>query len=68
MTINDSFASVPKRNIRGLERDIDSLGRLVIPKEYRSVLGIGPHEPVEIFCLTDGIFIRKAPVSAKHQF
>lgn len=43
----------------GIVRKLDNLGRIVVPKELRNVLGIEPGDPVEIF--TDGgdIILRK---------
>ena len=45
--------------IRGIIRKTDSLGRLVIPMEYRKELGIGIHEPLEILLTDSGIWVRK---------
>ena len=39
---------------KGMVRKVDEQGRLVIPKEMRRVLGIGPNEPVDIY-FRDGI-------------
>ncbi len=44
---------------RGLERKFDKLGRIVIPIEFRNVLGLKEKDSVEIFLLQDGIFIKK---------
>lgn len=44
----------------GIVRKIDDLGRLVIPKEIRRVMGIKEHDPVEIFRNDNGdIVVRK---------
>lgn len=44
----------------GIVRKIDELGRIVIPKELRNVLGIAERDPVEIFTDDDGnIIMRK---------
>lgn len=39
----------------GIVRNLDELGRVVIPKELRDVLGIAIKDPIEIF--TDENFI-----------
>lgn len=40
------------RNMKatGVIRKVDELGRIVIPKELRDVLGIQIKSPLEIFC------------------
>lgn len=43
----------------GLVRNIDVLGRLVIPKELRKELGINTGDPVEINATHEGIMIKK---------
>ena len=43
----------------GIVRPIDSLGRIVLPKEIRSVLQIGPKDPLEIFTDEDRIILKK---------
>ena len=42
----------------GIIRKIDDLGRLVIPKEVRSVKGWGEHQPMEMFMDGDNLVIR----------
>lgn len=42
----------------GLIRNLDSLGRLVIPSEIRKELGIDVSDPMEISVRDGGIFIR----------
>ena len=44
----------------GMIRNIDDLGRLVIPKEYRDCLELMPHTPVEIVLTNNRLVIRKA--------
>ena len=39
----------------GIVRNIDDLGRVVIPKEVRKVLDLKNKDPIEIF--TDGSFV-----------
>lgn len=43
----------------GIVRNIDELGRLVIPKEMRKKMGIGESSPVEIFVEDDRIIVTK---------
>lgn len=43
----------------GIVRRIDSLGRVVIPKELRKAYNIDENDPLEIFTDNDGIIIRK---------
>lgn len=46
-------------NTRGLERKIDELGRVVLPMEFRKTLNLNIKDPVEIFLLEDGFYIKK---------
>lgn len=43
----------------GIVRNIDELGRLVIPKEMRKKMGISESSPVEIFVENDRIIVTK---------
>nr|WP_325204293.1 AbrB/MazE/SpoVT family DNA-binding domain-containing protein [uncultured Oscillibacter sp.] len=43
----------------GIVRKIDGLGRIVIPKETRKMLGIFIHDPIEILIEGDKILLRK---------
>lgn len=43
----------------GIVRNIDELGRLVIPKEMRKKLGIANTDPVEFFVEEDRIIVKK---------
>ncbi len=42
----------------GIVRDIDKVGRIVIPKEIRDTLGLADGDPVEIFTKEDMIILR----------
>ena len=44
---------------RGIVRKVDGLGRIVIPIEFRKMLGIEINDPVEIFMIRDGLYIKK---------
>lgn len=48
---------------KGIVRNIDELGRIVIPKEMRKVLGISNGSPVEISSDGEKIFITKYALS-----
>ena len=43
----------------GIVRSIDSLGRIVIPKELRATLDIQEKDPLEIFTDGDTIILKK---------
>lgn len=43
----------------GIIRNIDELGRIVIPKEIRRSMAIESDDPMEIFVEGDGIVLRK---------
>lgn len=43
----------------GIVRNLDSLGRIVIPKELRRTLGIGEGDPLEIFVNGSEIILSK---------
>ncbi|MBE6701945.1 MAG: hypothetical protein E7585_00815 [Ruminococcaceae bacterium] len=43
----------------GMNRKIDALGRIVIPKELRSFFCIEAGERLEILATEDGILLRK---------
>ena len=43
----------------GIIRNIDELGRLVVPKELRNKLGIAKNDPVEIYVEGEKIIIMK---------
>lgn len=43
----------------GIVRKIDELGRIVLPKETRSILGIEEHTPLEIFVDGPNLILKK---------
>lgn len=43
----------------GVIRHFDSLGRVVIPKEFRDTLKISEKDAVEIFMTKHGFFVKK---------
>ncbi len=43
----------------GIVRNVDNLGRIVIPKETRKLLNINEGDPVEMFIDGDIIMLRK---------
>ena len=49
----------------GIIRKVDSLGRVTIPKELRTIFGMIEHEPVEILGTEKGVFIRNPAIEVK---
>lgn len=47
----------------GIVRKIDNLGRMVIPKELRTVMNLKESDPVEIFMDGDTVILKKFQVS-----
>lgn len=47
------------KKVVGVVRNMDELGRIVIPAEMRRILGIEVREPMEMVLHEDGIFLRK---------
>lgn len=45
----------------GITRNVDELGRIVIPKELRKTLGIESGTPLEIYTDEDYIILKKHP-------
>ncbi|MCD8214259.1 MAG: AbrB/MazE/SpoVT family DNA-binding domain-containing protein [Clostridiales bacterium] len=43
----------------GIVRNVDELGRIVLPKELRTILSIDVKTPMEIFTDNDTIVLRK---------
>ena len=43
----------------GIVREIDELGRIVLPKELRRTLGLNDRESVEIYVDQDAIILKK---------
>ena len=43
----------------GIIRNVDPLGRVVIPKEMRKVMGINEGDPIEIVKVNNDIVMRK---------
>jgi transcriptional pleiotropic regulator of transition state genes len=43
----------------GIVRPIDQLGRIVLPKELRENLGIGPKDSLEVFVENEKIILKK---------
>ena len=46
-------------NVAGITRKLDTLGRIVIPKETRKMLRMKSGEAVEMITFKNGIFVRK---------
>ena len=43
----------------GMVRRVDELGRIVLPKEMRTVMDIAEHDPLEIFVDNGHIILKK---------
>ncbi len=43
----------------GIVRQVDDLGRVVIPKEIRRMLGINTGDPVEFYVENDGVIVKR---------
>ncbi len=43
----------------GIIRSIDELGRIVVPKEMRSKMGMSSQDPIEIYVEDDKIILKK---------
>ena len=50
----------------GIIRQLDLLGRVVIPKEFREMLNINEKDKIEIFLLQDRLYMRKSKIQ-KHK-
>ena len=44
---------------KGIIRKLDTLGRVVFPKEFRKSLDIKNNDELEIFLLKDGFYVKK---------
>ena len=49
---------IQKCSVVGVIRSLDNLGRVVIPSEFREMLGMRDKQDVEIFLTNDGVFVR----------
>ena len=43
----------------GIVRQIDEVGRVVLPKEFREIYGMGSKDSVEILSTDDGLLLKK---------
>ena len=50
---------------KGIVRHIDSLGRIVVPREYRKSLGIKVEDSLEMILTKEGILIKVANDTSK---
>ena len=55
-----SFADIDKSELRGMVRRVDSLGRILVPMEYRKELELEKDVRIEIEVLEDGMLIQAA--------
>lgn len=51
----------------GIVRKMDSLGRIVIPKEFRRVYGIGKNEEIEMLATDQGILLRLPDIEVRRR-
>lgn len=51
----------------GIIRNIDSLGRIVIPKEFRRVFGLKKNEAIEILATDEGILLRLPNIEVRRR-
>jgi len=56
-----SFDDIQKAELRGMVRRVDSLGRILVPKEYRRELGLETNSRIELAVLADGLLVRPLP-------
>ena len=54
-----NIPEVIEMKYKGTIRNLDNLGRVVIPKEYRHELEIDNGQPVEILLTSNGILLKK---------
>ena len=54
-----------ENNVMGIVRQIDDLGRIVIPKEIRRAIGVCEGESLDILATTDGSIILRRVVDNK---
>jgi len=45
--------------MKGTVRNMDQLGRVVVPKEYRKSMDLQDRDPMEVFLTDEGILIKK---------
>lgn len=51
----------------GIVRRIDDLGRVVIPREIRKVIGIREGDPLEIYTVDGGVVFKKCEHDFAHE-
>lgn len=51
----------------GIIRNMDSLGRIVIPKEIRRVFGLKKNEAIEILATDEGILLRLPNIEVRRR-
>ena len=51
----------------GIVRNMDSLGRIVIPKEFRRVFGLKENEAIEILATEEGILLRLPNIEVRRR-
>lgn len=51
----------------GIVRNMDSLGRIVIPKEFRRVFALKENEAIEILATEEGILLRLPDIEVRRR-
>ena len=51
----------------GIVRNVDSLGRVTLPKEYRRLFGLNENDKVEILATDQGILLRVPNIEVRRR-
>lgn len=54
-----SIIEIDTGNTEGIKRNVDNLGRVVLPIEFRREINLNPKDPVKIYLLKNGFYIEK---------
>jgi transcriptional pleiotropic regulator of transition state genes len=54
-----NFKGVKGMQATGIVRKVDELGRIVVPKELRNILGINVKDAIEIYTEADKVILKK---------
>ena len=54
-----SKIEVDTGNTLGISRKLDTLGRIVLPMEFRKELNLNPKDSVNIYLLKNGFYVEK---------
>ena len=59
MSENKEIVQIDVGNTRGMQRKLDSVNRVVIPKEFTRFLKIKKDDLLELFLTNEGFYARK---------